>query len=118
DHDVLAGQLPGNAGLANDRFGAHSFEVVAVEGDVEGAAGHDRALVLLDRLGDPFGELDAAPLDADEHEIVGAMGELEHFYRHTRSEEHTSELQSPDHLVCRLLLEKKKKKRTTVKRRV
>src|SRR5258708_22693946 len=27
-----------------------------------------------------------------------------------RSEEHTSELQSPDHLVCRLLLEKKKKK--------
>src|SRR5258708_28671218 len=31
---------------------------------------------------------------------VGSMPE--------RSEEHTSELQSPDHLVCRLLLEKKK----------
>src|SRR5438876_7467258 len=30
-----------------------------------------------------------------------------------RSEEHTSELQSPVHLVCRLLLEKKKKTRTT-----
>src|SRR5258708_10948827 len=29
-----------------------------------------------------------------------------------RSEEHTSELQSPDHLVCRLLLEKKKKQST------
>src|SRR5438876_8995832 len=29
-----------------------------------------------------------------------------------RSEEHTSELQSPVHLVCRLLLEKKKKKST------
>src|SRR5258708_21101499 len=28
--------------------------------------------------------------------------------RDIRSEEHTSELQSPDHLVCRLLLEKKK----------
>src|SRR5258708_28239488 len=28
--------------------------------------------------------------------------------RGRRSEEHTSELQSPDHLVCRLLLEKKK----------
>src|SRR5947208_8032298 len=28
--------------------------------------------------------------------------------KETRSEEHTSELQSPDHLVCRLLLEKKK----------
>src|SRR5207244_6071045 len=31
-----------------------------------------------------------------------------------RSEEHTSELQSPDHLVCRLLLEKKKKQKTTM----
>src|SRR5574344_2363903 len=29
-----------------------------------------------------------------------------------RSEEHTSELQSPDHLVCRLLLEKKKQAHT------
>src|SRR5258708_31812148 len=28
--------------------------------------------------------------------------------RKARSEEHTSELQTPDHLVCRLLLEKKK----------
>src|SRR5256885_6961474 len=31
-----------------------------------------------------------------------------------RSEEHTSELQSPCNLVCRLLLEKKKKKRTSI----
>src|SRR5258708_27702287 len=30
-------------------------------------------------------------------------------FTRARSEEHTSELQSPDHLVCRLLLEKKKK---------
>src|SRR5258708_20453771 len=30
-----------------------------------------------------------------------------------RSEEHTSELQSPDHLVCRLLLEKKKTNKAT-----
>src|SRR5438876_8677021 len=35
--------------------------------------------------------------------------------RRPRSEEHTSELQSPVHLVCRLLLEKKKKKNTTSK---
>src|SRR5690348_18093091 len=32
---------------------------------------------------------------------------------HPRSEEHTSELQSPVHLVCRLLLEKKKKNKNT-----
>src|SRR3712207_7705906 len=36
-------------------------------------------------------------------ELVGEM------LRHTRSEEHTSELQSRQYLVCRLLLEKKKK---------
>src|SRR5437879_9422424 len=32
----------------------------------------------------------------------------------TRSEEHTSELQSPMYLVCRLLLEKKKKKKQKI----
>src|SRR5258708_28690040 len=47
-------------------------------------------LVFADRVGEPVTEL-----------LVGE--------RHrARSEEHTSELQSPDHLVCRLLLEKKK----------
>src|SRR5258708_17090734 len=35
-----------------------------------------------------------------------------------RSEEHTSELQSPDHLVCRLLLEKKKTQQTHNARRI
>src|SRR2546422_4878377 len=33
----------------------------------------------------------------------------------SRSEEHTSELQSRLHLVCRLLLEKKKKKKTSLR---
>src|SRR5258708_31881352 len=36
----------------------------------------------------------------------------------SRSEEHTSELQSPDHLVCRLLLEKKKKAHDSYRCRV
>src|SRR5207244_9381979 len=36
--------------------------------------------------------------------------------RPIRSEEHTSELQSPDHLVCRLLLEKKKHNNKTTTR--
>src|SRR5947208_3703562 len=35
-------------------------------------------------------------------------GQLVFLFVDDRSEEHTSELQSPDHLVCRLLLEKKK----------
>src|SRR5438270_5370659 len=37
--------------------------------------------------------------------------------RPSRSEEHTSELQSQSNLVCRLLLEKKKKKKTKTKRK-
>src|SRR5690348_17692822 len=36
------------------------------------------------------------------------QGEVARHFRQLRSEEHTSELQSPVHLVCRLLLEKKK----------
>src|SRR5690348_18109939 len=35
--------------------------------------------------------------------------------RDTRSEEHTSELQSPVHLVCRLLLEKKKNNKLPIR---
>src|SRR5437899_10096142 len=52
---------------------------------------------------------------------VPQLGErLGHLHRQpvreqVRSEEHTSELQSLRHLVCRLLLEKKNKKNTTVK---
>src|SRR2546426_9032950 len=41
--------------------------------------------------------------------VPGSEG---HGRRPERSEEHTSELQSPCNLVCRLLLEKKKKKQT------
>src|SRR5258708_24236716 len=37
------------------------------------------------------------------------LGQFVRFVRFGRSEEHTSELQSPDHLVCRLLLEKKRR---------
>src|SRR5438094_4267012 len=47
---------------------------------------------------------------AEEHinpEFVNHYGDV-----YNRSEEHTSELQSPYDLVCRLLLEKKKKKNT------
>src|SRR5207244_11216772 len=40
--------------------------------------------------------------------IDAATGKIKWHHQYTRSEEHTSELQSPDHLVCRLLLEKKK----------
>src|SRR5438876_6580720 len=43
------------------------------------------------------------------HLLLAALDDLPALTRVARSEEHTSELQSPVHLVCRLLLEKKKK---------
>src|SRR5258708_29179765 len=44
------------------------------------------------------------------HLILDCCRDVSQYRRYfQRSEEHTSELQSPDHLVCRLLLEKKKK---------
>src|SRR5256885_5656066 len=43
--------------------------------------------------------------------VVGAFTKRRCFGRPIRSEEHTSELQSPCNLVCRLLLEKKKIKK-------
>src|SRR5256885_5853257 len=45
---------------------------------------------------------------------IGDDGYLHAINPEARSEEHTSELQSPCNLVCRLLLEKKKKKRIRV----
>src|SRR5258708_29703127 len=52
------------------------------------------------------------PLHAGRRSELAAVRLLQHPPRapEDRSEEHTSELQSPDHLVCRLLLEKKKNK--------
>src|SRR5690625_6222002 len=54
------------------------------------------------------------PADADDppHRPAGVRGPAGVRAR-VRSEEHTSELQSRGHLVCRLLLEKKKKHRDT-----
>src|SRR5258708_24149362 len=54
-----------------------------------------------------------------EHRLLGDFYRLlarrgyAFFEKPVRSEEHTSELQSPDHLVCRLLLEKKNNTDTT-----
>src|SRR5437660_9799138 len=64
---------------------------------------HDALPILRRPAGDPqecFGDIFARQRD---HPFVN------------RSEEHTSELQSRGHLVCRLLLEKKKKKKQTTK---
>src|SRR5258708_24871829 len=71
------------------------------------SAGTPGLLILaLGSVGAAFAAVTRAPMVRLRSEASGAInGE---FSICTRSEEHTSELQSPDHLVCRLLLEKKK----------
>src|SRR5690625_2978918 len=73
-----------------------------------------RKLRILDTKGNELTLLtNRFDLDADEiAEIYKSRWEIELFFKwmkQHRSEEHTSELQSRGHLVCRLLLEKKKK---------
>src|SRR5258708_15229909 len=59
---------------------------------------------------------DALPISTDpvartvpgSRDRIFLLGQIQIRAVNQRSEEHTSELQSPDHLVCRLLLEKKK----------
>src|SRR5690348_3022460 len=74
-----------------------------------GAADASLASVLLH--GDGYGRGGAAELVCGIERIGcgGAGGDDDAGSPHGRSEEHTSELQSPVHLVCRLLLEKKNK---------
>src|SRR5258708_27172409 len=61
---------------------------------------------LSDLLGAVIEQVSGEPYrDFFQRRIFGPLGMNDTF---SRSEEHTSELQSPDHLVCRLLLEKKR----------
>src|SRR4051812_16628448 len=94
---------------AAERFAGQLFPIVD---DIERARDHgdltgafkvvaDRVLGLLDSLGVSAFGVAGDPFDPSLHEAV---------MHDTRSEEHTSELQSHVNLVCRLLLEKKKKK--------
>src|SRR3712207_8867002 len=72
-------------------------------------SGHPAGVVRLDRDED---DVERVPQLRDLAEVVGRdrcdLRLLRQVHRHPRSEEHTSELQSRQYLVCRLLLEKKK----------
>src|SRR2546426_3122509 len=80
-------------------FRSNSSELRAVATLLE----DDQALIK-ELQADPFTEKDARIL-------ASYLAEIRRDGVAKRSEEHTSELQSPCNLVCRLLLEKKKKKK-------
>src|SRR5256885_7200807 len=69
----------------------------------------DQAVALADGIaaGDLTGSVQSNRGDELGH-LLGALNGMAQRLRGVRSEEHTSELQSPCNLVCRLLLEKKR----------
>src|SRR5690348_18037931 len=80
---------------------------------------------VIEKVDDRREELATGDRGRELQDVVGIARRItdEHVAQHllgdrggARSEEHTSELQSPVHLVCRLLLEKKKKKKTRTRR--
>src|SRR3989449_6004575 len=79
---------------------------VAFAATSSGAPGYGPA------AGEPTGRASRLPRDPLQNPVMTddrRWGDVRHASEHERSEEHTSELQSRLHLVCRLLLEKKKK---------
>src|SRR3712207_9255320 len=90
---------------------AGAIEVVLRKGDAtqrvlqEAASGFRISLVKETEQGEEILDLDRLATDSDMSPIIKLVD--------TRSEEHTSELQSRQYLVCRLLLEKKKKSNIT-----
>src|SRR2546426_7059458 len=104
---------PDHDGGAVPQRGLPVHEALIAAGRV--AAHHADGLELVDDLRDgeqcrhgTEGEASEIHVDAGEHDPHALVGEGVG----DRSEEHTSELQSPCNLVCRLLLEKKKKMNT------
>src|SRR5438309_12041790 len=125
-HDVVAGarqEQLGHAGQVPDRDGllddGEPLLVGQLQDDLARDAREDalRGRMGAERATDYREQVGARPLrqdrvpDEDGLEGAGRHGLLlRQHVGEQRSEEHTSELQSQFHLVCRLLLEKKKKK--------
>src|SRR2546426_8284718 len=63
-----------------------------------------------------YGAIDRGAVPVPAELVTGTPAELNDLLVAGRSEEHTSELQSPCNLVCRLLLEKKKKRNNSSQR--
>src|SRR5690348_1718261 len=106
---TVGGELTDNQ-VTSDLFGNHTQEQFAAYGEAERVVGKVRltAGVRADFLADDGAGLSAVISPRVAAVLPSTLG----IWRASvgrRSEEHTSELQSPVHLVCRLLLEKKNK---------
>ena len=83
DDDRAAVEV-GKHRLAHHRPGADGLQVVAIESDVELAGGDAGAFGLIDQALEPVGQLHAAALDADQHEVLGATPPFDDLGSHAR----------------------------------
>src|SRR5258708_26037721 len=113
--DVFLDALNRLAAMLRKQFvdhGTHAQDFLGMQIDVRGLAAETGKPGLMNKDA-RIGQSKALFGCATGEQHGGDGGSLSDASGDDRSEEHTSELQSPDHLVCRLLLEKKKKKRPT-----
>src|SRR5258708_20984571 len=95
-----------SVGGLTPRIGRKHLRVVAIDGFPKASV--PGILAALDTLPIEY-RWNTRAILMDPEEARSFLDKVRKKWRSKRSEEHTSELQSPDHLVCRLLLEKKKK---------
>src|SRR5258705_4230791 len=102
---LVTGASRGIGAAVARRFAAEGAQLVLVARTVGGLEEADDAIRALG------GTATLLPLDLTDFAKVDQIGpSLHQRFGRLRSEEHTSELQSLRHLVCRLLLEKKNRK--------
>src|SRR5690606_42123591 len=92
----------------NSHHPSHFFFIATAPADIYTLSLHDALPILA--LNDTAREGLLLYAAAYSLATIGVFGVLAKIAEDPRSEEHTSELQSRENLVCRLLLEKKKKK--------
>src|SRR5574344_2165492 len=100
--------LAGDKKVIAPLYGKPDIDFVSGEGSYLTDASGKKYLDFVDGIAvNTLGHRHPAVIAAIEEQL-GHFIHLSNLYpNYPRSEEHTSELQSPDHLVCRLLLEKK-----------
>src|SRR5258707_11918930 len=100
-------------GVARATFSPSGVSPAVVREGLVGLRHAMRILALPDGRAAILGRLHQLVRQAKRHGFLaaatGGLSEKSMAFRLARSEEHTSELQSRQYLVCRLLLEKKKK---------
>jgi len=104
-------QVPTQASVGN----LHDIEFGLTNALARELGKHESMILLEQAYEAPFQDVRNAPTQVDQQRMLThAMNFAKQLNVQFRSEEHTSELQSRQYLVCRLLPEKKKNKKITL----